>query len=104
MTVKSMQAAMTLAFVLLAGAACDDPAKAKPSVRRNDAGKVVLREECYEPNAKCYRGCFDRKEERYCPSCCWDQTILCDEGNPYDFDSCKTAETTPTPTRPPIKK
>jgi hypothetical protein len=76
----------------------------KPSVRRNDAGQVVAREECKIPDMNCYKGCFKRDETRYCPSCCYENFILCDEGKPYDYESCETAETNPTPRTPPTQK
>jgi len=88
-------------LVLLVGCK-ESPSNSSRS--KNDAGKVVLREECDLPTTNCYKGCFERKEELYCPACCFDNLIFCNEGNPYDFERCKTAETNPTPTRPPSAK
>jgi len=76
----------------------------EPSVRRNDAGQVVAREECKIPDMNCYKGCFERDETRYCPSCCYENFILCDEGKPYNYESCETAEKSPTLIRPPAQK
>lgn len=83
--------------------ACESTSS-KPSNRRNDAGQIVVRAECKRPSMNCYNGCFRREEHRYCPSCCSDQLVLCDEGHPYNFDSCNTAESNPTPLQPPSPK
>lgn len=82
---------------------CNSP-KNEPTRRTNDAGRVVAREECKIPNMNCYKGCFERGEQRHCPACCFDMLILCDEGNPYNFDSCATAEQEPTPRKLPLQK
>lgn len=94
---------LVLAWGLSLLAGCED-SSSKPSSKTNDAGRPLVREECYLPNENCYKGCFERKEELYCPACCFDNLIFCNEGNPYDFERCKTAETDPMPTRPPSKK
>jgi len=67
------------------------------SKKTTGADHYGAREECKTPNMNCYKGCFQRGEERYCPACCFDNLILCDEGNAYDFEACATAETNPTP-------
>lgn len=83
---------LMIGLILMSLAGCDSPPN-KPPRERNDAGRIALRQECYAPNYECSKRCYDRKEQRYCPSCCWQQLILCDEGNPYDFKSCETSET-----------
>lgn len=40
----------------------------------------------------CYDGCYTRKEGQVCYSCCFDNLILCGDGNPYDFKKCDTIE------------
>lgn len=96
-------ALVSFAWLLALLAGCEG-SSSKPSSNTNDAGRARVREECHEPTNKCYQGCIERGEERYCPACCFDNLIFCNEGNPYDFERCKTAETDPTPTRPPFKK
>ena len=92
-------ALVTTGLVLALLGGCDSP-----SGKTNDAGRVGAREACKAPNMNCYKGCFERGEERYCPACCFDMLILCNEGNPYNFESCATAETDPTPRRLPSPK
>jgi hypothetical protein len=93
--------AISLIVVALLMACESSSSKPTPSPRKNDAGQIVAREECKRPSMNCYNGCFKREEHRYCPSCCADQLVLCDEGHPYSFESCDTAEMNPTPLRPP---
>ncbi|MDI1443619.1 hypothetical protein [Polyangium sp. 6x1] len=97
------RATLLILWLLALLAGCEERPD-KPAVNRNDAGRVVVREECHAPTNSCYQGCFERGEELYCPACCFDNLIFCNEGNPYDFERCKTAESNPTPTRPPSKK
>ncbi|MDI1475692.1 hypothetical protein [Polyangium sp. y55x31] len=100
---RSPLVGFVLFLALLAG--CEGtPSKPSKKPRTNDAGRIVAREECQIPSTNCYKGCFQRDETRYCPSCCFEEFMLCDDEQPYDFERCKTAETSPPLTRPPSKK
>lgn len=91
---KAMDLALIGSIVFIAGSACDRT-PSKPARPKNDAGQTIMRAECRDATSNCYNGCFKRDETRYCPSCCFDQMILCDDEQPYSFEKCDTAETTP---------
>ncbi|MDI1430278.1 hypothetical protein [Polyangium sorediatum] len=76
----------------------------KPARPKNDAGQTILRVECDVPSQQCFTGCIKRQEERFCPSCCLDQLMLCDDGHPYSFESCDAADSSSSPLRPPFQK
>ncbi len=87
-------ALVTLGLLLALGAGCNSD-RGEPSKNQSDAGQRALRIECDAPTTSCDMGCIKRDEPRYCPSCCFEQMILCNGGKPYSFESCEKAETTP---------
>lgn len=46
---------------------------------------------CLDGSDPCYVGCIERQEGQPCGTCCFEQMILCDEGQAYDFKKCETA-------------
>ena len=60
-----------------------------PKERTDPGPEEKMRPECSHPSAQCWDDCFRRDAGRYCPSCCTDQTILCNDRNPHDFEKCK---------------
>ena len=81
MMFRRLLAIMGLALVFCAGCPRETQDKTEKP------GK--LRAECVAPSGNCWDDCFKRDASRYCPSCCNDQTTLCDEGKPSSFEKCK---------------
>jgi hypothetical protein len=46
---------------------------------------------CHEGADPCEVGCIERHEGQPCGTCCFEQLILCNEGQAYDFKKCDTA-------------
>jgi len=73
---------MSISSLLLC-AGCSKETPEKPTEPKK------VREECHPPSMDCYNDCYKREAQRYCPSCCFDNLILCDEGKQFDFERCK---------------
>lgn len=70
-------------LLFLLCAACPSEKKDQPESR------FKAHPECSKPSADCWKDCFRRDANKYCTSCCDDQTILCLEGKNYDLEKCK---------------
>lgn len=64
----------------------------KPKERTEQVAPHKVPPECLKAIDPCDVGCHDRQEGQLCSSCCSEQLILCDEGNPYDIKKCETVE------------
>lgn len=77
--------ALGLIFALRPGCGPFKPDKAT----KQEAQKVP--EHCLNESDPCYVGCIERQEGQPCGTCCFEQRILCNEGQAYDFKKCDTA-------------
>jgi len=83
MTPRTVHVAVGVVLLLCAGCPTESASK-----QTRDGGPRKVRAECDAPSTKCYKDCFKREASEVCTGCCFNQLILCDEGNRYSFESC----------------